>query len=151
MMWSWWHHQSVTFRTRIGLQPSMKRLGWGSAPLNMRPWFSKLVDCPLRVGNESLPLIKEFKYLKDLVHEWGYYGVGDWLENWCSRSGFMYASTHRCNKKRAEPQGKALDLPVNLRSFPHLWSWRMGHDQKNKISDTSSWNGFPQEGGRCLP
>ena len=24
--------------------------------------------------------------------------------------------------KRAEPQGKALDLPVDLRSYPHLWS-----------------------------
>ncbi len=42
---------------------------------------------------------------------------------------------------------EALDLPLNLHSFPHLWCWRIGHDQKNRIIDTSRWSGFPQEGG----
>ena len=38
MMWSCWHHRSLTFSTHwTGLQPSLKRTGWGSAPLNLRP------------------------------------------------------------------------------------------------------------------
>ncbi len=54
-------------------------------------------------------------------------------------------------KKGAELKGKALNLLVSLCSFPHLWSWRMGHDRKNEIADTRSWNGIPQEGGWRLP
>ena len=30
------------------------------------------------------------------------------------------------------------DLPVDLRSYPHLWSRTLGSDQKNKIAGTSS-------------
>ncbi len=33
-------------------------------------------DCRLRVGNESLTQVNEFKYL---VHKWGYYAAGHWL------------------------------------------------------------------------
>ena len=29
---------------------------------------------------------------------------------------------HMVVTKRAEPEGKALDLPVDLRSYPHVWS-----------------------------
>ena len=34
---------------------------------------------------------------------------------------------------------------------PHLWSWTLGHDRKNKIPDTSGQNEFPPQGGRALP
>ncbi len=46
-----------------------------------------------------------------------------------------FALPHHCNKKRAEQKGEAFSLLLNLRFFPHLWSWRVGHDQKNKITD----------------
>ena len=40
MIWFWfWLHRSVSTHW-IGSQPSVKRLGWGSAPPNLRPWFS---------------------------------------------------------------------------------------------------------------
>ena len=39
-----------------------------------------------------------------------------------------FALPHSCDEKRAEPQGKALDLPVNLHSYPHLWSLNMEHN-----------------------
>lgn len=42
----------------------------------------------------------------------------------------------------AEPKGKVLDLPVNLRSSPHLWSWALGSDWKNEVTDTSCRNEF---------
>ncbi len=88
---------------------------------------------------------------RGLVHQWGDYGVGIWPENWSSGSSFVFALPHHCNKKRAEPEGKVLDLLLNLPSFPHLWSWRMSHGQNKKIADESGQNGFPQEGGWCLP
>ena len=36
-------------------------------------------------------------------------------------------------EERAELKGEALDLPVNLRSYPHLRSGSLGHDRTNKI------------------
>lgn len=36
-------------------------------------------------------------------------------------------------------------LPVNLLSDNRLWAWA-GHDQKNKVTNTSSRNEFPQKG-----
>ena len=44
--------------------------------------------------------------------------------------------------KRAEPQGKALDLPVDLRSYPHLWSSGLGDDRKDDIAGTSGRDEF---------
>ncbi|CAB1448574.1 unnamed protein product [Pleuronectes platessa] len=79
----------------------------------------KPMDCLLRVGNESLAQVKEFKYLRVLFASEGT------MEREIGRSsggGIAFALPHRCNEKRAEPQGKALDLPVDLRSSPHLWS-----------------------------
>ncbi len=40
MMLSWWHYWSLTFTPYwIRSQQCVKRLGWGSAPLNLSPWF----------------------------------------------------------------------------------------------------------------
>ncbi|KAK3530886.1 hypothetical protein QTP70_004401 [Hemibagrus guttatus] len=57
----------------------------------------KKVACTLQVGGEVLTQVEEFKYL-----------------------GVLFTSEGRMD--RAEPEGEALDLPVNLRSYSHLWS-----------------------------
>ncbi len=77
MMWSCWHHQSVTFSTHwIGLQPSVKWLGWGSAPLNMSPWFSART-CVLSTSSREWILTPSegVQVSWGLVHEWGAYGM----------------------------------------------------------------------------
>ena len=51
----------------------------------------------------------------------------------CCGGCIAFALPHRCDERRAEPQGKALDLPVNLRSYPHLRSWGMRDDQKMRL------------------
>ncbi len=43
----------------------------------------------------------------------------------------------------AEPEGFTLDVPVNLLSNLHPWSWALGSDRKNEIVDTSRRNLFP--------
>jgi len=60
------------------------------------------------------------------------------------------APTRRCEEE-AEPEGEAIDLPVNLRSYPHLWSRVVGSDRKNEIANTSSRNGLPPQGVWALP
>ena len=57
----------------------------------------------------------------------------------------------RRGEEGAEPKGKALDLPVDLRSCLHLWSWALGSDRKNKIAGTSGRNELPPQGGWALP
>ena len=37
-------------------------------------------------------------------------------------TNLMLALSVCCREERAEPKGEAFDLPVNLRSYPHLWS-----------------------------
>ena len=54
-------------------------------------------------------------------------------------------------KEGAEPEGEALNLPVKLRSYPHLWSRAVGSDRKNEIANTSGRNGLPPQGVWALP
>ena len=49
---------------------------------------------------------------RGLVREWGDNGTWDSPENRSSGVGIAFALPHRCDEKRAEPEGKALDLPV---------------------------------------
>lgn len=58
------------------------------------------------------------------VHERGDDEVSDWPESRRSGCGVACTSPHDCDKKGAEPEpkGKALDLRVKLRPYPHLWS-----------------------------
>ena len=109
------------------------------------------MDCLLRVGNESLPQVKEFKYLGVLFASEG--TMEREIGRRIGAAGAVLHSLlpHRCDEKRAEPEGKALDLPFNLRSYSHLWSWGLGHDRKNEVAGASGRNGFPQEGGWRLP
>ena len=95
----------MTFSTHwIGSQPIVRRLG-----------------SLLRVGNESFSQVKEFfKYIGVLFTSQGT------MEREIGRRiravGAVSHSLYRTDEKRAEPEGKALNLPVNLRSYPHLWS-----------------------------
>ena len=66
----------------------------------------KKVACSLRVGGEFLPQVEEFKYLGVLFMS----------------EGRMEREIDSCGKEGAEPKVEALDFPVNLRSYPHLWS-----------------------------
>lgn len=35
---------------------------------------------------------------------------------------------------------------INLHSHPHLWSWALCSNQRNEVTNTNSWNGFPLPG-----
>ncbi len=78
--------------------------------------------CPLQVGGVLLPQVEEFKYLGVLFTSEGR------MEREIDRrigaaSAVMRSIVPVCRgEERAEPQGEALDLPVNLRSYSHLWS-----------------------------
>ncbi|KAI3367665.1 hypothetical protein L3Q82_026507 [Scortum barcoo] len=83
----------------------------------------KRVACPLQVGGEVLPQVEEFKYLRVLFTSEGK------IEREIDRrigaaSAVMQAVgvPDRRGEEGAESKGEALDLPVNLRSHPHLWS-----------------------------
>ena len=95
----------------------------------------KKVECLLRVGEEILPQVDEFKYLGELfISEGKMEREIDWR---CSNLSYAgYAPVHR-GEEGADPKGEALDLQVNLRSHPHLWSRTLGSDRKNEIADTS--------------
>lgn len=47
-----------------------------------------------------------------------------------------------CGEVGAKSEGEALNLPVDLRSHHHLWSWALGNDQQNKTANTDDGNGF---------
>ncbi|TWW69254.1 hypothetical protein D4764_18G0000600 [Takifugu flavidus] len=78
----------------------------------------KKVECLLRVKEEILPQVEEFKYLGVLFTSEGR------MEREIDRRIRSNADSApvRCGEERAEPKGEALDLPVDLRSYPHLWS-----------------------------
>lgn len=73
--------------------------------------------CPLRVDGESLPQVEEIKYLVVFTSE------GIELENdrWI---GAVMQSLYQsvAVRKEVSRQPKALDLPVELRSYSHLRS-----------------------------
>ncbi|KAL3041038.1 hypothetical protein OYC64_011923 [Pagothenia borchgrevinki] len=81
----------------------------------------KPMDCPLQVGTESLPQVKEFKYLGVLFSSEGTMEC-EMGRRIGAGSGTAVALPHRCDEKRAEPEGKALCLPGHFRPYPHLWS-----------------------------
>lgn len=42
-------------------------------------------------------------------------------------------------EKRNLSKGKAFCQPVSLGSYPHLWTWIVGSDQKNGIANLKGW------------
>lgn len=53
----------------------------------------------------------------------------------------MGVEPDRCGEQGAEPEGKAFDLPADLRSIRYPWSWASGSDWKNKTADRVSSGG----------
>ncbi|TWW64244.1 hypothetical protein D4764_03G0012520 [Takifugu flavidus] len=74
----------------------------------------KKVECLLRVKQEILPQVEEFKYLGVLFTSEGR------MEREIDRR--IGAAPVRSGEERAEPKGEGLNLPVDLCSYPHLWS-----------------------------
>ncbi|KAI3353930.1 hypothetical protein L3Q82_005131 [Scortum barcoo] len=84
----------------------------------------RVVACPLRVGGEVLPQVEEFKYLGVLFTSEG--KMEREIDRWRIGAASAVMRSVYCPDRRgeegAESKGEALDLPVNLRSHPHLWS-----------------------------
>ena len=68
-----------------------------------------------------------------------------------------YQSPLYRGEEGAEPKGKALDLSIDLHSYPQLWSRALCSDQKNEIkrlkwASSVGWRGSPLEiGWEALP
>ena len=82
----------------------------------------KRVECTLRVGDEILPQVEEFKYLRVLFTSEGRMEREIDRADRCGVCSNVDSARIRHGEEGAEPKGKALDLPVDLRSCPHLWS-----------------------------
>jgi len=147
MMWCCWPPRTVTFGIRWGvLQPSVKRRWWESAPPNLRPWCSaeNRWIAPSRWGQSVYPKRRSSSIsgsCSRLRVRWSGRSSGGSVR--LHRApGVLQALLHYifCCEEGAESEGKALNLPVGLRSNPHLWSRTLAHDRKNKIADTSGQN-----------
>lgn len=112
----------MTFSTLWGgLQPRVKWLGWGSAPLLLRlsdfarkPWIAPcwlgLTCCPMWRSTSVLGSFSSVRLLwltGRLVHLW---------------FGFIEPVCH--GKKKSLCEGEDLNLPVYC--IPHLWVWDHG-------------------------
>ncbi|KAI3361707.1 hypothetical protein L3Q82_002065 [Scortum barcoo] len=84
----------------------------------------KRVVCPLRVSGEVLPQVEEFKYLGVLFTSEG--KMEREIDRRIGAASAVMRSVYRTVVVKKElsrkSKGEALDLPVNLRSHPHLWS-----------------------------
>lgn len=67
----------------------------------------------------------------------------DWLSDW----GFFFffcsdadAEPDFCDKERPERESKAVNLPIDIRPYPHLWLQALGCGWKNEITDTNGGN-----------
>ena len=79
------------------------------------------VDCPLQVTGESLPQVEMFKYLRLLFTIKG--EMQQEIDRWIGGSvgSDSHAKAISCGEERAEPEGKAFDLPVN--QGPNFYPW----------------------------
>ncbi|KAK3518550.1 hypothetical protein QTP70_001608 [Hemibagrus guttatus] len=84
----------------------------------------KKVACTLPVGGELLHQVEEFKYLGVLFTSEGRmdHEIDRRISSNATDSSNAVYVPICCGEEGAEPEGKALDLPVNLRSYSHLWS-----------------------------
>ena len=121
----------------VDLQRSLDRLTAECEAAGMRISTSKSeamvlsrkpVDGLLWVGNESLPQVKEFKYLRVLFTSEGM--MGREIDRRVGAAGAVLHALHRTVVTKRE---------------------LMGHDQKNEIAGTSGRNGFSPQGGWGLP
>lgn len=102
--------------------------------------WRKKVYCSLQVGSELRSQAKEFGkhfgnlFMSDKHFAW------DGQVDCCSISSNADIVPECYGEEGAESEGKGFDLPVDLLSNPHPWSWALGSDRNNEIVDTSSWN-----------
>lgn len=122
---------------------SVKWLGWESAA-SPRPWSSTAKGCfSLSSLGKCTPQVYEQKH-QSLVHQWRKDWVQDKQVHQCSIcSNLVSVLIHHGEEDRA------LSLPVSLCSYPHLWSWPSGIDQKNEIA-SARMNFFRRMAGRNL-
>ncbi|KAI3368412.1 hypothetical protein L3Q82_025369 [Scortum barcoo] len=82
----------------------------------------RVAKCPLQVSGEVLPQVEEFKYLGVLFTSEG--KMEREIDRRIGAASAVMRSVYRTVvvKKELSRKAKALDLPVNLRSHPHLWS-----------------------------
>ena len=77
----------------------------------------KKVACSLQVGGELLPQVEELKYLGVLFTSEG--RMERKIDRWICAVAAVMCSLYQSD---TELKGEALDLPVNLCSYPHLLS-----------------------------
>ncbi|TWW60989.1 hypothetical protein D4764_05G0010790 [Takifugu flavidus] len=82
----------------------------------------KKVECLLRVKEEILDPSGGVQVPRGVVHERGKNGAGDRQVDRCGICSNADSALVHCGEERAEPKGEALDLPVDLHSYSHLWS-----------------------------
>ena len=75
----------------------------------------KMVECPLRVGNEILPRVEEFQYLGVLFTSEG--RMEREIDRRIGAASAVMRALHRPVVVKKELSQKA-----NVRSYPHLWS-----------------------------
>lgn len=104
-------------------------------------------DCQLRVRNELLPQVEEFKYLRVLFRvklEWSG-RVTDWrCLQWCRLCWFLLV------KRELSVKAKLCFYWLIL-SYPHLWTWALVRYRKNEIVATNGRNKSPSKGGWAFP
>ena len=94
--------------------------------------------------------MEAFKYLRDLFMS------EERIEreidrHWSSVSSDADAEAVCCCEETAVLEGNAVDLLINLRPNPNLWSLALGSDQKNEVLNTSSRNELPSKGDWAQP
>ena len=83
------------------------------------------VDCPLPVVEELLPQVGGVpKYF------WSLFTCELNIDSWIGFESDADTRPVHCDKERAEPEGKALDLPFCLFSSPHIWSQALSSGRK---------------------
>ena len=103
----------------------------------------KLVDCLLRAGNESLPQVKEFKYLWVLFMSEGMMGHAiDWRVG--AVGVVLHALHHTVVTKRELTQKAKLSIYRSV--FVPTLTYG-----ENEIAGTSGRNRFSLQGGWGLP
>lgn len=95
-----------------------------------------MVFCKARpMGFDDYYIVTSDGKTSERVH-----GSSIWMD------GQMTRSAQICNgEERSERESEADNLPVDLRSNPHLWSRALGTGRKNEVADSSSGNGMEME------
>ena len=90
------------------------------------------MDCPLQVGNESLPQVKEFKYLRVLFSSEGTMECE--MGRRIGAAGAVLQTLYSTVVTKRELSQKAKRSVYRAIFVPTL---TYGHDRKNEIADTN--------------